>query len=314
LISVEQDGDIDVYAITDNGAWQAVSDAPAPNPGVAQWCAGCETFDLQVLPACGASPSVLAGKVGANEVLSQIRTMPLKGGPATIFRQNGSAIANAGCLSELQPDGTTITRQALVLENNVSVGAPARVSFACAANPAGCDIGLLNEGVGFIPGDEALQIEFKMVVSSFDATGTTLSTVVARPNDKPNMLGMREDRLIERSRQPAAAPPSQLVTGKYDGDGATDLVWHFSTFGARQSNVQVAYAREVDGSPITAILPIGGTIVDLLTFDLNGDEFDDTMFVIDRVEATGTVRRLQIIPVGIPYTATGQTPNDPPCQ
>jgi len=307
VVSIEQAGNLDVYAITTEGKWLAVSGAPAPGPG--QWCllGACSTFDLQVVPACGSSASFLIGKVGAVQATATLRTIALKGiGAPSLFRQNGDAISNAGCITELQSDGGTVIRQAVVIETGVAVGPPARVIFDCAANPAGCDNPLLNEGVGFTGGSEP-----RMIISTFDATGTVLSGVVARPNEKPNPATMlREDRFIERTRQPSAAPPTQLVVGQYDTDLQLDLLWQFSSAQARFSNVQIAYAREVDSAPITAILQTGGTMADLLTADLNNDGFDEAMFVIDK---PGGERRLQVVPVGIPYPDPGQVPDDPAC-
>ncbi len=308
LVSIEQNGALDVYAITATGGWHPVSGAPPVSPR--RWCSpgdgpvicdGIKTFDLQFVPACGDSPALLAGKIGLTALQTQIRVMDIATGDVEIFRENGDALGAAGCLTEVQPDGTTQTRQAVVLERRT--GAPARVVFDCAASAVGCEIPLLSSGVGFLRGDES-----QMIVSSFDATGTVLLRVVARAPDGPG-----QDRLIERSRQSSASPPSQLVVGRYDLDSELDLIWHFPTFNGVASNAQLSYARAVEGDPITGILPAFGQIIDLLTADLDSNMLDEAMVVIDRSEGGAVVRRLQLVALGTPYTPVEQV-LDAPCQ
>lgn len=299
LVAVPDDTMQRVYAITREGKWIPVGGAPAANPQQL-WCNDpvCTTFDVQMVPACGNSPSVIVAHVGTL-ASSTFVTMPARGGPVSQYRTRGSSILNAGCLTELQADGSSQIRQAVALETiPLSPGGPTavRVFFDCAGSPTGCDQLLAGEGVGFVGGPEP-----RMIVSGFDATGAVLSTVVVRPDGRGGAA------FVERARQDAAAPPQQIVTAQLDADDDVDLLWHFAA--GRTSNIQVAYAREVDGSPLTALFPTGATVVDLLAADLNMDGFDDAMFVIDLPNAG---RFLAVIPIGRPYTAEA-TPTDAPC-
>lgn len=299
VVAVPEEAAQRVYAITREGKWIPVGGAPAANPQQL-WCADpiCTTFDVQMVPACGDSPSVIIAHVGTLASSSFV-TMPVKGGPVSTYRTRGSSILNAGCLTELQADGSSKLRQAIALETSPITpgGATAvRVFFDCAGSAAGCDQLLAGEGVGFVSGPES-----RMIVSGFDATGAILSTVVVRPDGRGGAA------FVERARQDAAAPPQQIVTAQLDADDETDLLWHFAA--GRTSNIQIAYAREVEGAPLTALFPTGATVSELLAADLNADGFDEAMFVVD-LPAGG--RFLAVIPIGRPYAAQA-TPSDAPC-
>jgi hypothetical protein len=157
-----------------------------------------------------------------------------------------------------------------------------------------------------------------MIISGFDATGTVLSTVVAVPTENTDGPLGRQDRFVERSRQPAAAPPNQLAVGNFDGDGKPDLLWHFQlAAGARStSSFQLAYAHKLDnGNPITALfVPTGRAIAkDMFVTDLDGDGRDDAAFVVDETNGSVTTRRLEVTKLGTPVTPP-ITLTDEPCR
>lgn len=299
VVSVEDGAARHVYAITNAGRWIAVAGAPAVNPQQL-WCNDplCRTFDLQLVPACGMEASRLVAQVGTIAQSSFVQ-MPARGGNVTpYFEERAASILNAGCIAEITPSGNVVARQAVALETQTAGGVRVpRVVFTCSAATGRCTNLLAGEGVGFVPGEEP-----RMVVSDFDATGAVLSTVIARTS--ANM-----STFVQRTRQPAAAPPVQIIPAQLDADDRVDLVWHFAAGPRAASSIQVAYAREVEGAPLTALFPTGATVVELLAADLNGDDFDEAMFVIDTANQG---RRLTVIPVGRPYTST-PIPSDAPC-
>jgi hypothetical protein len=309
--------DRDVYAITEHGNWQALFGAPAP-PGPVNrnwWCdrVACgtqATFDLQIVPACGSKGSYLLAKVGATAAGADLLTMPLLGGvPAELDQGPGQklafdTIANAGCLNERQRDGSQVQRQAIAVGLPVSVGAAtgltAALLFDCAAKTV-CRLQQGNDGIGFVP-----ETPPRMVISTFDATGAMLTSVDAQPNEGLNANDAR-DRLIEVARQPSAAPPDQLIAGHFDTDTTLDLLWHFSTR-ATGATIQIAYAREIAGTPLTGIASYGRQpIEELLVGDLDGNRIDEVIAVL----GPGG-RRLDVIPMGIPYPPSAPH-DDPPC-
>ena len=86
--------------------------------------------------------------------------------------------------------------------------------------------------------------------ATFDATGSTLNQWVMISD------GAKE-RLVVRSRQVAASPPRQIVTGNFDTDQVPDLLWSFGT--RTDADIQLAYARTAEGAPLTAFAPISSS-------------------------------------------------------
>jgi hypothetical protein len=109
--------------------------------------------------------------------------------------------------------------------------------------------------------------------------------------------------VIERSRMPAAAVPTHIVSGQFDTDGLPDLVWDVTTKG---TSFEIAYSREVDDEPLEALSAAGSaSIDDMLVGDLTGDGIDD-LVLLDG-SGGGTV----VVPVGMPASTTVTA--DPTC-
>jgi hypothetical protein len=307
VVSVQNGDQRDVYAIDDLGNWTAlfgstpVNTGTIPNPWCPGTCTADETptpLDVLIVPACGSSPGGLLARVerGTTTPTSEVLISPLRGGPATLSATDGP-LASAGCLTELQADGSSLIRQAVVFGELETPPMPSFVTFPCSGAPTmRCTIPI-NDGAAFVPGDEP-----RMMISAFDATGTVLSSVVARPNES-----MTRDNLIERTRQPAAAPPQEIVFGQFDTDTELDAFWYFAPpFGRNSTNIQVAYAREVDNVPLTALDRFDGIITEAYAANLDNDERDEILAVV-----SGNLPSLHVLPMG--STIADQTPADPPC-
>jgi hypothetical protein len=308
VVSVENGDQRDVYAIDDLGNWTAlfgsapVNTGTIPNP----WCPGACTpdkvptpIDVLVVPACGNTPGVLLSRVerGTTARTTEVLISPLRGGAAAQSGTDGP-LANAGCITELQQDGGSMVRQAVVFGEVEATMTPSFVTFPCTgAASMRCTIPV-NDGAAFPPGDEP-----RMMVSAFDATGTVLSSVVARPNE-----AMTRDNLIERTRQPAAAPPQEIVFGQFDSDSDVDVFWYFPPpFGRNSTSIQVAYAREVDNVPLTALDRFEGVITEAYAANLDTDARDEIIAVVTRAN----MPTLHVLPMG--STVADQTPADAPC-
>lgn len=333
VIAVEgAGGDRDLYAISDKGAWQALDGAPAAAGGT-QWCAGAcnaawSTTGLQYVPACGDSPAFLfgQGKVG---LATQYFQMPVRGGAATLYPPldgsrgalKGATVTGAGCVTELQLDGSSKLRQALVFDSTPTSGPETNAVFACSATASPCVVQLptSNQAVAFSGGAG----EAQLIGGTFDATGTQLARWVMKPAEVKGGAGAK-DRLVERSRQVSAAPARQLVTGKFDADADADLFWTF--LGRNAFGVQIAYARQVHDAPLSAVtsFDLSGiaalanpTPVQLFAADFNGDGYDELILVYqyNTLGATSidTVTVFDAVPTGIPYGNPPSPPDDAAC-
>ena len=313
VVSIPGTGSVqDVYAISNKGDWQALNGAPAASAG--QWCDAAMSMlcvapavdALQVVPACGDKPSYLLGHVDA-----KLRTIGLRGAvnSETFFPVVGT-INSAGCVTELQADGSSVVRQVVVLDGvmTASAATPQTVAvFECSTTSGGCAVPLPSDiAIGFYPGTES-----RLVGATFDATGSTLNQWVM-------IADGAKERLVVRSQQVAASPPRQIVTGNFDTDQVPDLLW---TFGTRTDvDIQMAYARTAEGAPLTAFAPVNTTLgvavepTEIFATDVNGDGYDEVISVVEGVGISAAT--LAVIPTGIAYTPayTPPTTPDPPCQ
>ncbi|MCX5745284.1 MAG: hypothetical protein NT062_22640 [Proteobacteria bacterium] len=318
-------GDRDVYALTNRGVWQAVGGAPAATTG--GWCgAGLQlrcgdnftTIAMQVVPACGDQPAYLLGQSTDASPLPgmvHLRKLPLRGGPVTELTRDG-AIVGAGCVTELQLDETTtILRQAVVLELPGTVASPAFTAavFDCAATRSPCAVALpsIGQAVAFTHGAEP-----QLIGTTFDATGASLVRWVVTPAARRGVIGPK-DRLVERARQVAAAPPRRIVSGQFDADGLEDLVWAFTSHDELQ--IQLAYGREARGEPLSALTTVSTAAnlapqpVDVFATDFNDDGFDEVVFVVQTPVGALTATTVTIVPTGVPYGNPPSVPDDPAC-
>src|SRR5205814_8345826 len=118
--------------------------------------------------------------------------------------------------------------------------------------------------VGFTGGSEP-----HMVVTTVDASGVVLSQDVLLPD-----ASGAADHFVERSRQPAASVPSQVVAGNFDSDDGIDLLWGIA--GRRGTSLEIAYARNVGTEPLEALsLGQPAVIGQLLVGDVTNDSYDD---------------------------------------
>jgi hypothetical protein len=297
----------DVYAISTKGAWKALNAAPMEVLG-STWCVPglasnfpCSGLfavaQLQVVPACGTKPAYLLARTNEDP---KLRMLPLRGGtmPTELVTRDGE-INNAGCVTELQSDGSAAKlRQVVVLNTAIIVGTsttPTKVTqavFDCSATSTPCTVQLPNGGgVGFYPGTEA-----ELIGSTFDATGSTLDHWVMIPAGA-------KDRLVTRSRQLSAAPPRQLITAELDTDKQPDLLW---AFGSRtEVDIQVAYARQAEGAPLSALTPLSSgnnpQPQSMFAADFNNDGYDEIVIVVGAGLAAGQSTTLVVVPTGIKY-------------
>ncbi len=327
LVAVDDaGGDLSAYAISDQGAWQAIGTAPAAAAGTS-WCVASPlsplrctnyaTTTVTVVPACGDQPAYLLGAstdVGSNV---HLRKQPIRGGAPTEYDLKDGVPVGAGCLTELQPDGSARERQAVVLNipKSGQLEPFTTAVFACSATKSPCSVPLpsVGQAVAFTSGTER-----QLIGTTFDATGAQLARWVVEPaSAKGGTIGPK-DRLIERSRQVAASSPRQLVSGQFDADGVPDLMWSFAT--RTDIEFQIAYAREVLGAPLSALDAIGTPAgltpqpIGLFATDFNGDKFDELVFVFATTVLATTATTLVVVPTGLPYANPPSATDDPTCQ
>jgi len=325
VIGIPNGLDRDVYAISNRGAWLAINGSAAPNPG-ATWCgqnmlrcsaADFATTQLLVVPPCDGEPAFLLSR-STDSILGgqiHIRKQPARGGPVTEYYTKDGGLVNAGCITELQLDGSKRLRQTVVIDVPRDLDTPAFAGafFECAASRSPCSVALptLGQAVGFSGGTEPA-----MIGSTFDATGASLTHWVVTPAEKSGMVGMK-DRLVERRRQVAAAPPRQLVSGRFDADADEDLVWSFTS--RNEVAIQIAYAREALGAPISALTTVPAPALvlpqptQMFVADENGDQFDEVVFVFSTTVGANTNTTVAIVPTGVPYANPPNVPDDPAC-
>jgi hypothetical protein len=110
--------------------------------------------------------------------------------------------------------------------------------------------------------------------------------------------------VIERSRMPAAAAPTRIVSGQFDTDGQPDLVWDVAS--TKGTAVEIAYSRQVDDEPLEALSSAGSAAIDdILVGDLTGDGIDDLVLL------DGSGANVAVVPIGMP--APSSVTADPPC-
>jgi hypothetical protein len=348
VISVDEtNGDQDAYALSSQGLWVAIDGAPAAVAD-SHWCtvgngvtaADCNAYHsgaVQYVPACGDAPAFVfsgGGAFGASTLPPTYWTIPVRGGagslydPALVASANIfklAAVTGAGCITELQLDGTSKLRQALVFDSVVDKDPVSSVVFPCSAATSPCVVPLPTAGqaVAFPLG--AGGHEPQLVGGVFDATGTQLAHWVVKP-DEPAGGGSAaagaKDRLVERSRQSTAAPPRQLVSGKFDADSDPDLFWTFT--GRASIGLQIAYARTVavdNNQPLSAetLVDFDATAlknpdpVQVLTGDFNGDGYDEIVLVYQGTASGQTATLFDVVPTGVPYSNPPAPPDDPTC-
>ncbi len=259
-------GGHDVYAATTHCA---VASAAGVQPmDINPYCPLQAADDIMLVPACGSEPARLLFHIpmAGTDVVRAVD--PTGGAPSDLgIPLKGNVSFNAaGCVSELDPvTGQMMQRQVIVLDNSVAgVTVGTHALYACATTCADINLPLAGAGVGFTTGTEQ-----RMVAAAIDATGVVLSQLVLLRDPSG-----AADRLVERTRQPAASVPISIAVGNFDGDGVQDLVWDVG--GRRGTAFEVAYARMVNGQPLSALSgAFTAQIASLEVGDVTGDGKDD---------------------------------------
>ena len=276
----------DAYAITALGRVIGLfSPSRPPNASQVLFPAGEPIEEVIVMPACKPSdqPRLVVRTRGATQ---KLWVMDPLGGPHLTFG-NGFDTPNtttlrlntAGCATELQTESAMPTsRQVTVVDSGLAAINGTVAFYDCSAPTGKCATRLpsLFSGVGFKRGNAAN--EDRLVTSSFDTTGTVLSELI-----------FLDAKIVERSRISSASIPDRIVSGNFDGDDETDLVWNFAAIVGTQTNFQVSYARTVDGEPLTALTGPKDLIVDdMFAAEVTGDAFDDLVLVQRSRDGTTT--------------------------
>ena len=298
----------DAYAITRLGKVIGLFDPSRP-PNAQQGSFVGEGFVAEVIaiPVCRegeanrlvvrtVDPTAMHQKLWLMDPLggAHVQFPGLEGSLTDVFRFNA-----AGCVTELSTTNTDPVSRQVVVVDTVIAGAPSSTAFyECAANMRCLTrLPLPFNGVGFKRGNNGE--EDRMVAALFDASGTVVSELI-----------FLDSKLVERARISSASVPDHIVSGHFDGDARADLVWDFSLVGAMQSNFQIAYARTVDGAPLTALTGGKSLVVnDLFATDFTGDGFDDIAIVQRSRESTP--HSISVIPARAPAASVNVRADDP---
>jgi hypothetical protein len=307
VVSVPDDGGLEVYAITTRGELLPLFAAPTIANAAPVCPAGppCATpvENALVLPACGpAQGAKLVLQLGGAGGPGQIKQVDLSDGSLGDLPLNRLAtlrvvLDNAGCVQRLAPMGGAAEPQQVISYHLTGLVEPiilqTRMSYGCAVTCDDIEL-LAGAGVGFVPGAEP-----RAVITILDATGVVLvqAVMIPDPTGKP-------DRLVERTRHPAAALPDRMVTGRFDADDTWDLIWSMAA--QRGTRFELAYGKQAGGQPLLALSPlVARQYGTLLAGDLTGDGFDDLI-------VTGAQGGAGVVPMFVP-AAPLDVASDPPC-
>jgi len=279
LFGVDNGSARDVYAAGSDCSVTALYGAPAGKSGT---CSGAD--DVRYVPACGsAHPLVLfhipkstvpGSVIAVDQVTGTSAVVPVAYHAVTATPENDVVFNAVGCVTELDPTGgPPATKQMIVLDYEI-VGALStvitgtRAIYNCSGSCTPLPLPIPGGAVGFlVDGTES-----RLVVPTIDATGIELSQIVL-------LSDASTDKLVERERHPAASVPDLLVSGSFDNDSGTDLLW---TFTVKRSGTafEVSYARMVGDERLTALSgAISSTIAQMIAGDVTNDKHDDITVV-----------------------------------
>jgi hypothetical protein len=316
VFSLQSGMNRDAYVLTSLGRVIGLFNPTRP-PNAQQGSFAPEAVAEAVLvPSCGPMdpPRLFVRTIGGGRQRVWIMD-PLGGTQHTPFANEFDVpltdtvrLSAAGCVTELQIDSTTPkSRQVVVIDSDINTGGT-RVSstsafYDCSSPSGRCSVRLPTflSGVGFKRGDDNIEEE-RLVASSFDTTGTIISELI-----------FLDTKIVERARIASAAIPDLIVSGNFDGDAKTDLVWNFAALGSTQNNFQVAYARKIDGVPLTALTgPKSIVANDMFVADVSGDANDD-IILVQRARDASSSALVAVVPTRAAASPTNVRPDDQMC-
>lgn len=327
LFSVERGPTVrDVYAVTTDAQVLGVfGPSVAPAPG-ANLPAAVVASDALLLPACDAGQaSRLLLRVTAAE--RRVLAMPPLGGAVADYHGIQAELSlelglrTTGCVTELRPGGEPRRRQASVIDQSqrlspMSARATSSVFFECDlpdVTRCRANLPVPSAGAGLSPPPRAganpgaPAEEPRLTGLFFDASGVVMSSWVLLPGMGSELL------LVERERVPSAAIPESVVSGHFDADGLTDVLWDLPNTALVTSNLQVTYGRRIGTQRLSALSGSESIVAtSVLAADLTGDGLDEIVLVGRRRESGATRDGILVIPMGAPIGNPTSTV-DPPC-
>jgi hypothetical protein len=145
------------------------------------------------------------------------------------------------------------------------------------------------------PRSGAMPEEPRLTGMFFDASGVVMSSWVLLPAGGDFLL-------VERERVPSAAIPRSVVSGRFDGDGVTDVFWDLQNVNQRTSNLQITYGRRIGDQRLSALSGAESLLADaVLAGDLTGDGMDEIILLGTRRKDDMTSEDdLFVIPMNVP--------------
>lgn len=327
LFSIERAAAVrDVYAVTaDAQVLGLFGPSMAPAPG-AHLPAGTTASDAALLPACeGGQAAQLVLNV-TTPADRRLVVMPPMGGPTSDYHGVSTdpmlqlGVRGTGCVTELAPGGGEPRRRAAAIVDVAPRFVPGgraatSVVFECdLADRTRCRTALPvpETGAGLSPPPPAGAAgvpaeEPRLTGMFFDASGVVMSSWVLLPT------GGGERLLVERERVPSAAIPRSVVSGRFDGDGVTDLFWDLQNANLSTSNLQVTYGRKIGAARLSALSGAEAIVADdVLAGDLTGDGVDDVVLVGRQRTDGMAFYGILVIAMGVPIPDPDQGV-DRPC-
>lgn len=232
------------------------------------------TFDGELqnvvyIPQCEANQfnlatALVAVQTGVTGLANKVQLFMPAG--ASVLAARPGEILSGGCVADVDNN----EHQADVISDGAG-DASLRLITKDPANPiiiAGSKL----IGSGFVTVEAQGMTEQRFAGTRLQASGTVVFEAVLAPDGS-------SFKLVERAEVEAAAPPAKILGAKLDRDGDTDLMWDMA-LGARRRLFQVSLAKQVGGTPLTAmtsgpVVNATNASVDFIAADLNGHGTDE---------------------------------------
>lgn len=291
IYSVDSAGNKDVYALTTRCA--VVGPLFGASTATTPLCAGAD--DVLVVPACGSAAAKLLVHIPASAGKDGVKQLDVHGNAlaqadfplAYKAGENAVELVGAGCVTELDPaSGAPALRQAIAIQytQRMTGSLATRLSYTCAAgNCAPIELTLPGAGVSFTGDSDA-----ELITATVDATGVVMTQFVL-------VAGGNGDRLIERSRQPAASIPNKIVVANFEDGSGLDTMWDVSA--RRGAAFELAYPSTIGTQPLIALSQAQPIAVEaMLAGDVTGDGFDDVVITAAPGDLSAPKRGVIVIP------------------